>query len=103
MNWWIPIVIALLLSGCGFTPQGDAAKAALKQGIVIINEAHFKAAMASEKLRCERSLRLVLRMADVKGDAWLNAYAQSCPNVRAAVERIVGATVFHRTLAPTPK
>lgn len=93
MNLYRPIVVvaAVLLGGC-------SALSAVSETSSKVGKAHFALAMANEEIRCARPLKLVLRMADVKGDAWLNSYVQGCPSVLAAVRRIVGVTTFSRAV-----
>ena len=88
---------ALLLGGCALVPQFGAAKEAAKQGIVLVKQAHFKAAMANEDLRCQRPTELILKMADKRGDEWFSAYVASCPNIRALLSRMVGVTAVSQS------
>jgi len=53
MNRYIPIialVLALALTACGFTPQGNAVRSALFQGVQKAGEAGLESA---EKFMCE--------------------------------------------------
>jgi len=45
MNRYIPIILALMLTGCGFTPQGDLIRDVVKQGAQKAGEAGLKNAV----------------------------------------------------------
>lgn len=91
MNPLLPIGAAVLLGGCSLIPF-------VSETVDKAGEAYYKLAMTNEDIRCARPLQLVLKMADVKGDLWLDSYVRGCPNVRAAVQRIVGVTTFSRAV-----
>lgn len=99
---YVPIlVLPLLLAGC-LTPAGDKAAAALGEGVKIVKDVHFEAAMSNEDLRCKRPIELVLRMADARGEAWLNAYIATCPQVQELIKRIAGAAALSQGFKLVP-
>ena len=101
----VPLFFVLLLGACtNGIPLPGKTGAAVKQGIVLLKESHFKAASAVEDLRCKRSMELVLKMADARGEQWFNAYVQSCPQIRAVIKRIAGAAAIKQgfKLVPIP-
>lgn len=108
-SWSFVLIAFLALGGCtlgeaipGYTAPGRAVKTALTQGIVIFNDAHFKAASAVEELRCKRPVELVLKMADERGEGWFNAYVQSCPQIRSLIARIAGAAAVNQGFRLVP-
>lgn len=100
---WLALVGALLLSGCGIAPKIEGAGLALKQGIVFLKETHFKVAMANEEIRCKRSIELVLKLADARGEDWFTAYLASCPNLQAFLQRMIGMIALQQGFQLTPR
>lgn len=100
MNRYVPIIaITLLLGACA---QLQTGLTAVRGGVGAIKEARYQAAMLNENVRCQRSLRLVLKMADARGDAWFNAYVASCPDIQAVVKRIAGAAALSQGFKLVP-
>lgn len=89
----------LFLGSCTQLQSGlDAARG----GIGAIKQVRYEAAMLNENVRCQRSLRLVLKMADARGDDWFDAYVASCPDIQAVIKRIAGAAALSQGFKLVP-
>lgn len=72
------LALIAVLGGC----------AQLSAAVTAVKETRYNLANKAEELRCTRSIELVLKMADERGDAWFVSYLRSCPNVESYLRRI---------------
>jgi len=81
----IVLAMVVFISGCA---QLQAVGLGLSGAVTAVKETRYKIAEKAEILRCKRSVELVLRMADQRGDAWFISYLRSCPNMESYLRRI---------------
>jgi len=79
------LVIAVLLGACA---QLQKVGLGMSTTVSAVKETRYRVAEKAEELRCKRSIELVLRMADERGDAWFVSYLRSCPSVESYLRRI---------------
>lgn len=86
-KWYVPGVIVLMLF-LGACAQLQAVGLGFSGAVSAVKETRYKIAEKAEVLRCKRSVELVLRMADARGDEWFVSYLRSCPNMESYLRRI---------------
>ena len=79
------LAVAMVLPACA---QLQAVGLGLSGAVTAVKETRYKIAEKAEVLRCKRSVELVLRMADARGDEWFISYLRSCPNMESYLRRI---------------
>ena len=91
MNRYIPIILALMLAACGFTPQGNAVRSAVFSSIQKAGEAGLENA---EKFMCELApVGAVKRRYGSPGTA--EAYRKLCE--RGGAGNIIAPKVVERS------
>jgi len=91
------LALVVLLGACA---QYNAVKQSMGSAVTAVKQGRYMLAEKAEELRCKRSIELVLKMADKRGDAWFVSYLRSCPSVESYLRRIA-AILQPRPMLPS--